>query len=215
MAHASSSGNARSICARWQAVAGSERSFTPKQEQCIHAATPAVRPTIITSEISSTAFSGSCKMLSGQLPVRSCPVLVHVVASALAARVPATSRLCGCVEAAPKQLPLSTTRLNIPSDWTSSAIIVPSIGVSPWVLVPSTARATLGDHHWLVQRPLERLFAVRACRSSACSLPLPHFLGFYANVVDLLLGSRSTVWTTSTSQAWRRSHLTGRVLAFG
>lgn len=200
MVHASSSGNARSICARWQAVAGSEQS-TPKQEQCIHAATPAVRPTTITSEISDTAFSGSYETLSGQLPVRSRPVLVHVVASALAAQVPAPSRLCGCAEAAPKQLPLSTTRLNIPSDWTSSSIIIPSIGVSPRVLVPSTARATLGDHHRLMQWPLERLFSFRACRSSARGLPLPHFLGFYANVVDLLLGSGSTGRTVSISQA--------------
>lgn len=103
MVHASSSGNASSICARWRAFAGSENSSTPKPEQCIHAATPAIHPTTITSEISSTAFGGSCETLSGQLPFRSCPVLVHLVAAALAAQVPATSRLCGCAVAAPKQ----------------------------------------------------------------------------------------------------------------
>lgn len=94
MVHASSSGNARSICARWRAVAGSEISTTPKQEQCIHAATPAIRPTTITSEISSTAFGGSCEMSSGRLPFRSRPVLVHLTAVALAAQVPSTPRLC-------------------------------------------------------------------------------------------------------------------------
>lgn len=114
-----------------------------------------------------------------------------------------------------KHLPLSTSQPNLPSDRMSSAIIVPSIGVSPWVLVPSTARATLRDHHWLVQRPLEGLFAIRACRCSACGLSLPHFLRFYANIVDLLLGSGSTAWTAPISQAGQRSHLTGRVLEFG
>jgi hypothetical protein len=126
--------------------------------------------------------------LSGQLPLRSRPVLVHLVAAALAAQVPATSRLCGCAEIAPKQMPLSTSQPNIPSVWMSSSVIVPSIGVSPCVLGPSTARATLRDHHRLMQWPLEGLFALRACRCSACGLSLPHFLRFYANVVDLLLG---------------------------
>lgn len=106
MVHASSSGNARSICARWRTVAGSEHSSTPKPEQCIHAATPAIRPTKITSEISSTAFGGPCDTLSGQLPFRSRPILVHLVAVVLTAQVPSTSRLClrrGCTT---HQLPL-------------------------------------------------------------------------------------------------------------
>lgn len=93
MVHASSSGNARSICARWRSVAGSEDSSTPKPKQCIHAATPAIRPTEITSEISSTSFGGPCETLSGQLPLRSRPVLVHLIAVVLAAQLPSTSRL--------------------------------------------------------------------------------------------------------------------------
>lgn len=97
-----------------------------------------------------------------------------------------------CTEGAPHNCSLSTSQPNLPSDWMSSAVIVTSIGVSPWVRVPSTARATLRDHHWLMQWPLEGLLAWRSGRGSACGLPLPHFLRLYAYVVDLLLGAQST-----------------------
>lgn len=190
MVHASSSGNARSICARCRAVAGSEISSTPKPEQCIHAATPAIRPTKITSEISITAFGGPCDTLSGQLPFRSRPVSCT------------WSRLCWrpkylpprgsvCAEGAQHITSLSISQPNLPSGWMSSAVIVTSIGVSPRVLVPSTARATLRDHHRLMQWPLEGLLAFRPGRGSACGLSLPHLLRLYANVVDLLLSARS------------------------
>lgn len=186
----------------------------PKPEQCIHAATPAIRPTKITSEISSTALVG---------PARRCRVNSH---SEVAPFSCTWSRLCWrpkyhpprgsvCADDARHACSLSTSQPNLPSNWMSSAGIIISIGISPRVVVSSTARATHRDHHWLVQWPLEALVAFRAGRGSARGLPLPHLHRFYANVVDLLLSARSIACTSSVSQTGRRSHLTGRVLAFG
>lgn len=111
---------------------------------------------------------------------------------------------------------LSTSQPNLPSDQLSSTVIVTSIGISPRVLVPSAAGATAREQHWLMQWPLEGLLGFSPGRGSACDSSLPHFHRFYANVVDLLLGTRSTSWgAVCASEAWRRSHLTDRALASG
>lgn len=217
MVHASSSGNARCICARWRAVAGSENSSTPKptRTRAMHSRRYACdSPNKNHFRNQQYCLGGYCETLPGQLPFRSRPVLVHLVAVGLAAQVH-PPRGSVCADDARHACSLSTSQPNLPSSWMSSADIIISIGVSPRVFVPSTARATHRDHHWFVQWSLEGLLAFRAGRGSACGLPLPHLHRFYANVVDLLLSAGSIAWTASVSQARRRSHLTGRVLAFG
>lgn len=175
MVHASSSGNASCICARWRAVAGSGNSSTPKptKTRAMHSRRYACNPPNKNRfRNQQHCLGGSCETLSGNSHSEVAPFSCT------------WSRLCWrpeyhpprgsvCADDAPHACSLSASQPNLPSNWMSSADIIISIGVSPRVLVPSTARATLRDQHWLMQWPLE-LLAFRARRGSTCGLPLPH-----------------------------------------
>ncbi len=81
----------------------------------------------------------------------------------------------------------------------------PSVVVCAAVVVPpprriTRGRATLGDHHGLVQRPLQGLVSVG--RLPLCRQALRHLLGLDADVVNLFLAGGLFTGVQRVVETW-------------